>query len=858
MIELKNYQSQTLQRLQSYLEAARLFGNKQAYDQIQAGRMEGLPFPPFQPLKGLESVPYVCLRLPTGGGKTLLCAHTIALAEQNFWGQAFPLTLWLVPTTTIKNQTLETLKNPHHANSLALTAAFGHQWRVFDIANFATIRPQDIENNACIIVATFASLRVEEKEGRRVYDHHEELEGHFSQIPTPQDGHYSFVNLLAHHRPLVLVDEAHNAKSELSVEVLRRVNPRVVIEYTATPAKNSNVIQSVTAAQLKAEQMIKLPIILTSHIDWQEAVAASIQTRAKLEQLAHDETEPLRPLVLFQAENKNGAVTVEILRDFLIQQMNIAPEQIAIATGDQRELDNINLFDANCPIRYIITVEALKEGWDCSFAYVLCSLANTHSPTKVEQLLGRVLRMPYAKLRRAAELNLAYAHVSAKGWPHVATKLADRLISMGFERQEVEQCFYQQPPLPLNLVEEKQKTPPLSMTLTNAPDFSALDLAEKSFVEVQKTEIGYHLKVQEGAGEALFDKIAQGIKHKKDAAEFQLQARQIIRHRHENLSPLERGEAFIIPQLCLFVEDVPALLEKETIFGDIGFNPLNYYQPLTQDDFCLDQTSQSWLADLNGEKITIDSLQEDKQLSLDGIILDMDAPQLGVNLAKKLYDDVNAAIMTEGSFLDYLHKTITDLLSRGDMDMPKLIRGQFLLEKILRERLKQAYQKACQQGFQKLLFTDNSQVKADLKTLGFRFSPHYPTDQFYEGRLKFKHHYYPNIAKMNKEEAKCALLLDRHKKIKYWLRNLERQREHAFSLPTSHDWFYPDFVALLEDGRILVVEYKGAHLQGSDDTREKEMIGQAWAKISGNLFLLMGQKDNQGRDMGVQLNQILQ
>ncbi len=62
-------------------------------------------------------------------------------------------------------------------------------------------------------------------------------------------------------------------------------------------------------------------------------------------------------------------------------------------------------------MKIVITVEALKEGWDCSFAYVLASLQNINSATDVEQLLGRVLRMPYAKLRQNDELNKAYAHV---------------------------------------------------------------------------------------------------------------------------------------------------------------------------------------------------------------------------------------------------------------------------------------------------------------------------------------------------------------------------------------------------------------------------------------------------------------
>jgi len=179
-MQLKHYQQESLHRLQTYLETAALHGdegNVRAYSAVQQARFEGAHFPPFQPLKGLEQVPYVCLRLPTGGGKTLLCAHSIQLAGKSYLAHDFPLVLWLVPTTTIKKQTLETLSHPNHQ---VLQAAFGDQFRVFDIADFAHIRPQDIAKSACIVLSTFASLRVDSTEGRRAYDHHEELEGHFT------------------------------------------------------------------------------------------------------------------------------------------------------------------------------------------------------------------------------------------------------------------------------------------------------------------------------------------------------------------------------------------------------------------------------------------------------------------------------------------------------------------------------------------------------------------------------------------------------------------------------------------------------------------------------------------------------
>ena len=107
-------------------------------------------------------------------------------------------------------------------------------------------------------------------------------------------------------------------------------------------------------------------------------------------------------------------------------------------------------FDPSCKIEAIITVQALKEGWDCSFAYVFCSTANIGSSKDVEQLLGRVLRMPYARRRKTPELNKAYAHVSSPNFLEAAKQLETCMIErMGFEEAEAEQYIeVQQPALP--------------------------------------------------------------------------------------------------------------------------------------------------------------------------------------------------------------------------------------------------------------------------------------------------------------------------------------------------------------------------------------------------------------------------
>ncbi len=217
------------------------------------------------------------------------------------------------------------------------------------------------------------------------------------------------------------MDEAHKAGSDLSQVVYERINPTALIEFTATPKGFNNILHSVSAQELKDEEMIKMPVVLDEADSWQGAVNSAILKRAELQEYAERDREGyIRPIVLFQAQKKNEDVTVELLREHLIENEGINPDKIAVATGAQRELDGINLFDPDCPIEYVITIETLKEGWDCSFAYMFCSVANIRSSTDAEQLLGRVLRMPYAARRKAVALNKSYAKLVSKRFAEAA------------------------------------------------------------------------------------------------------------------------------------------------------------------------------------------------------------------------------------------------------------------------------------------------------------------------------------------------------------------------------------------------------------------------------------------------------
>ena len=191
-MKLKQYQTDTLAVLQRFLEEARVAGPKNAYDSItrepeQAKRL-GRYRTDYTLLDGMPGAPYVCLRLPTGGGKTILAAHAIGVARDAWIEKDYPLVLWLVPSNTIRLQTAEALKNTRHPYRQALDEAFDGRVRVFDIADFTSIRPHDLRDNACVVVGTIQTLRVSNTEGRKVYAHNENMEPHFSTVPKSTSG----------------------------------------------------------------------------------------------------------------------------------------------------------------------------------------------------------------------------------------------------------------------------------------------------------------------------------------------------------------------------------------------------------------------------------------------------------------------------------------------------------------------------------------------------------------------------------------------------------------------------------------------------------------------------------------------
>jgi type III restriction enzyme len=862
-MKLKNYQQNSLDVLKRFFEYCQIMKHNEAFKKITEEEEIALRLinlgRNYTVWEEIPNTPRVCIKVPTGGGKTIIAAHSIKIISHVWCEREHPLVLWFVPSDTIRKQTVEALKNPRHPYRQALDEQFLGRVQIFDIDDKFNIRPADISNNVCIIVSTIQSFVKEKTDKYNVYKDNENLEDHFNRMNTAGSGYAgmemreqndrpknSFANLLAYHRPIMIVDEAHRVVTELSRETQRRINPAAIVEFTATPRPNNNTLYSVRALELKEEEMIKLPIELREHLGWEQAVDEAIVRRAALEKDAQKEREYIRPILLFQAQSKEKDVTVEVLKKYLLETGNIPENQIKIATGEQKQLDDINLSNPDEPTRFIITVEALKEGWDCSFAYVLCSLANVQSDTAVEQLLGRVMRMPYAKERKIPSLNKAYAYVLSTKFGEAAGALVKKLAARGFDDAEAQSA------VELKLSEDNNN-------LFGRIDIYKVDLGEPLFIAEPLTSI-----IMENDNKTIVftpETTYEDVKRLMDAVpekavEIDFKFKN-YRRMDATPSPAKRGEPFSVPRLMVELQGELVFAEPETIFEAFDWDIAEFADSkMNEGEFRIERQGNGFVIDINDRRLQFSPTgAEQLSLPLDAEVENWTPANLIYWLDRKLRQED----ITQTKMVEWLRQVIEYLTDTRGIKMVALMLERYKLSNKIESKIKAAREEAKKEAFQTALFGRDGRVMLDFDN-GFEFSESMYDDQLmYSGSYKFQKHYLgsskvPMIdGKEDGEEFACAKALDNLPQVKYWLRNVSRHR-NSFRLPTSTDNFYPDFVAELKDGRIFVVEYKGALTAQIQDTKEKGLIGELWEKQSDSrgLFLIV-EKSKDGLDVSEQM-----
>ncbi|MGC8675871.1 DEAD/DEAH box helicase [Fervidicoccus sp.] len=443
-MELKTYQQRTLDILAEFLKDLEKMKPDLAFIHLTK-----------QPYKDEffgEDIPFICVKIPTGGGKTLVGCHSIIQIMDSFLKEKMGhgIVMWFVPSEAIKSQTLRKFKDRKDMHRRVLDEYFDNNVMIFSNEEALRITRDEVEDNVCIIISSLDAFRKEKtlQNKYKVYQENGALIGHFenielSDILEKDDSGIikSLANVVRLSNPLIVIDEGHKTKTKLSIEFLKDLNPSFIIEYTATPRPESNILVEVHSSELKEQQMIKLPLVLESLSQWQNAILQGVLRRHELEKIAKKlKGEKIRPIALLQAEQEKEderKITVSKIREFLLKECKISKDEIAIKTSTQNDLDGVDLFSNSCKIRYIITVNALAEGWDCSFAYILISVANIGSRIAVEQIIGRIMRMPYAKRKEEEDLNRSYVFASARNFNEAANEIIAGLESHGYSKHDM-------------------------------------------------------------------------------------------------------------------------------------------------------------------------------------------------------------------------------------------------------------------------------------------------------------------------------------------------------------------------------------------------------------------------------------
>jgi type III restriction enzyme len=416
---------------------------------------------PFSPRKdGIgRSVPNVVFKVPTGGGKTYLAVSALSRIFGRYLGRSSSFVLWIVPNEAIYAQTKRPLTERQHPYRQMLDVLSGN--RVLLMEKGDKLDARDVDAGLCVMLLMLQAANRQTKDTLKMFKDRGDVTGFFPDegdqeahrlmlegtrnldhyATSAQTGSFwpmvkdSLGNALRLIRPVVVMDEGHKAVSELAFETLYGFNPCFVLELTATPkdvqartgakprpARPANVLVEVTGLDLDREGMIKMPLNLDprSGADWRNTLGVALERLNELDAAARrfqgESGRYIRPILLVQVERtgheQRGGDFIHALdvKDWLAT-AGLDEAEIAIKTADTNDLaqpENLDLLAPTNRVRAIITKQALQEGWDCPFAYVLCSLAASHNASALTQLIGRILRQPQAQKTGVVALDECY------------------------------------------------------------------------------------------------------------------------------------------------------------------------------------------------------------------------------------------------------------------------------------------------------------------------------------------------------------------------------------------------------------------------------------------------------------------
>lgn len=806
-MRLKHYQEKVLKQLEVYL--SELFIAKKEVEEITAlkpalAKKINFPKEAWEKATGKtiyhsrnnglgEPLPDVYLKVPTGGGKTLLACHAIDLIQKSYLNKQKGLVLWIVPSNQIYRQTINALKNREHPYRQILDISSGGRTLIKEKTEL--FLRNDAEENLVVLLLMLPSANRQNKETLRMFRD----SGGFADFFPPEDsytGHKalkemmpnldcftneheifgtliktSLGNTLRLLKPLVIIDEGHKAYSEGARSTISNFNPSFILELSATPPPASNELVKITGRELHEEEMIKLDIHLINKtsLKWHDTMLASLEKLNELDRQAKiyqaNTGNYIRPACLIQVERtgkdqRDGKfIHAEEVKEYLIKNCNIPVEQIAIKSSEKDDIEGIDLFAEDCEIRFIITKQALQEGWDFSYAYVLTILTNPSSATGITQLVGRILRQPYAQKTHIKLLDECYvftykpnattlireikAGLENEGLGDIAGRIVtdegqentlfkDREVGYrpGFKKFEG-QIF-----LPKFVIQEKESFRDLNFErdILSAINWEAINLDELQKIVLNANQKVGELDVTIGYPEENWNEIIQ---------------RGVV----TNKGSLQIDEVFLARQL-----------------GDLIPNP--------------------WIAFGKGEE--------------------------ALHIIRQAYPNHENDRIVESNFI-FIIEELKKIVDKQRNDLAEQVFKNLIDEKklcffLLKESgIYQVPSRITIKGNHQLNRSNGTSIQKSL------------FEQYVEEEF-------------NETEKQVAVYMDEQEKLLWWYRNISKQGYHIQGWRKNK--IYPDFIAAGKDKNdetkydtIYVLETKGNHLRGNNDTLYKQNVFELCNKL---------------------------
>ena len=860
-MELKPYQQTVIKDLENYLSYLQRYPDPakafNAYWKDKVGEyilnIDGSNSG-MRPYKdNIPGAVHIAIKVPTAGGKTFIACNALHTFDKSFRNGQHKAIVWLVPWSNLLQQTVKNLSDPDHPYRQKLNSLFNGRVEVYEKEQLlmgANFNPSSVTEQLNIFVFNFSSLRINsrKKEDRKVFQDNGYLEAFKDTVVDealvlPDTDETALINIIRSLNPIVVVDESHNAESNLSIEMLNNLNPSLVLDLTATPKENSNIISFVNAMALKKEHMVKLPVVVYNHHKKEEVISSALHLQRQLELLAKEEEKEtgtyIRPIILFQAQSnikgKNNT-TFQNIKEQLIK-LKIPEEQIKIKVSGIDELKGVDLMSKDCPVRYIITVNALKEGWDCPNAYILASLADKSSAVEVEQILGRVLRQPYVTRHKKPLLNLSFVLTASSKFNDTLDNIVKGLQESGFSKYD-----YYAEELP---EEEKSDDEVLLQELFGTNESESPRSDDDFDVDAIDFNPSTETHLAEDLGEnSILYQITE--KAKEEGARFEEKVKntdmddtdayltQVMNKQPKRYTVVSEFQDIVAGlQLPQFYKKV----DENEIHDSILFEELTLKEIFLTKNSLLDGfqlASQDSRIDFNESSADIYKVDFDESkrtTAVEKITRRAKSLLLDTILTKpkeKQISDVSSLIvsklgdMTPISQQD-LKKYVARVFDSLNTDQIRdIVENEYMYIQKIKAKINSLTDSYSRERF-KVLFAARDIFVKDSFAFPEAITSICPS-------TNIKKSLYEREDSMNGFEQEMILEIAALENVVFWHRNLGRGK--GFFLNGFSSNHYPDFIVYTAKGNIILIETKGDMLD-NDESVAKNRLGKVWAEKAG-------------------------